>query len=277
MKLKVLAGSLLLLITATDVMANRHHHRREANREAARAERRARAGASNHRNPGRVHRSHRAPSVNRHHHTPSRGTINRGTVRRHVHTPAPSRHTLRERNRLRSGYYGTPRYHRPPNYRSIPYRRYYHNPIRRIVRHNINYTPINYYRRLRNVAAGAFYVNWILRSSTRSNGYFVINNYPYFVHNGYRHRYSSVDTCNYQLFDKYTHQVVGTYWNQICSYGYNQCALDRDARNERAWSNRYECAETFRNSNYDFNTPSHNNNSSCYDYDWETGICYDNY
>jgi hypothetical protein len=95
------------------------------------------------------------------------------------------------------------------------------------------------------------------------------------------------------LIDKNTHQIVRTYWNQSCVSGYNSCAIDRDNRNEREWDNRYFCAETYRDQNYNFNTPTYdyqddydnydnydnyntNNSENCYDYDWETAQCYDN-
>ena len=186
----------------------------------------------------------------------------------------PQRDQLRRqreaRRARRLANYGTRRYWRPHRYRPIPYRRYYHTPIRRHISHTLRYTPRRYYSHLRSTFAAAIYLNWILHPSTRVNGHVVINNYPYYVYNGYRHRYSSYDTCNYQLFDKYTHDVVSSYFNQTCSTGYNQCAFDRDRRNEAEWENRYECAETYRTSDYGLN-------EDCYDYDWNTNICYDQY
>ncbi len=88
--------------------------------------------------------------------------------------------------------------------------------------------------------------------------------------------------------------------------------MERDRMNERAYDNRYFCAETYRDQNYDYSRPTYDwqyqdyNNDGyydnqqpqqpypdyqdgqyddygnqddgqdCYDYDYENDICYDN-
>jgi hypothetical protein len=288
MKLKTLAISLIVLMTASEVFADRgrrsgdRERLRSENRSRARAERNnrgnrssdrgARADRGNRNNRSdRTYRDNRAPRRDGRVH--SRST----TVRREGNRHRNNGRVVHHRYRPRREYYGTRNYYRPHNYRYRNYNRYYHTPYRTRVSHRVRYTPRAYYRHVNSSLRAAIYLNWILNPSVRSNGYVLYNNYPYFVHNGYRHRYSWNDTCNYQLFDKYTHQVVRSYWNNICAVGYNQCALDRDSRNERAWENRYECAETFRNNGYDFSRPTYDYHNDCYDYDYDSGLCYDNY
>jgi hypothetical protein len=132
-------------------------------------------------------------------------------------------------------------------------------------------------------------LNWLLYPTTRLNGHYYVDNYPYFVHNGYRHRYSNADMCNYQLVNKDTHSIVRKYNYQSCVSGYNRCAVDRDNRNERSWDNKFFCAETTGNATSDtyygndysseddyYNDNTNNSSDDCYDYDYETGQCYDN-
>ena len=139
-------------------------------------------------------------------------------------------------------------------------------------------TPFQYYNQVNNTYRAALYMNWILYPATGVNGYTVVNNYPYYIYNGYRHRYSSFETCNYQLFDKNNHQVIQTFWNNNCANGYNFCANMRDNMNEQLWENRYECAETFRNRQFNFSTPTYEDRSAgCYNFDRLNGICYDEY
>tara|TARA_Y100000768_G_C23987633_1_gene689952 strand:- start:814 stop:1011 length:198 start_codon:yes stop_codon:yes gene_type:complete len=61
--------------------------------------------------------------------------------------------------------------------------------------------------------------------------------------------------------------------------------------NQREYDNRYFCAETFRDQNYNFSTPTYDTTYEyedyddygynddrrgvCYDYDRNTGVCYD--
>jgi hypothetical protein len=92
--------------------------------------------------------------------------------------------------------------------------------------------------------------------------------------------------CNYQLVDKDTHNIVRKYNYQSCVSGYNRCALDRDRRNEMSWDNKFFCAETTGNGTdddyYYGNDYSRETNGdyydsdNCYDYDYESGMCYDN-
>ena len=191
-------------------------------------------------------------------------------------------------------------------YRPHPYARYYHNPWTSIYTGPVRYSRTwDYYNHVRVSYPSYIYLNWIWWPTTGySNGYYVFNNYPYFVFNGYRYRYSNQDYCNYQLVDKYTHTVVRNYWEQQCNFGYDQCAYERDRMNENVYDDRYSCAETYRDSNYDFGRPTYDyryedyNNggynpapapeypdygngdddydrNDCYDYDYENDICYD--
>jgi hypothetical protein len=103
------------------------------------------------------------------------------------------------------------------------------------------------------------YANWIFYPATGlNNGYWNFDNYPYYVYNGFRYRYSTFDTCNYQLVDQYNHQVIQTYWNQICNTGYDSCSFERDRLNDQSNDFRYFCSETIRDNNYDYSTPTYN-------------------
>ena len=220
----------------------------------------------------RPHRPDRDRTVNRPHRPDRDRTINR------PHRPHRDRTIDRSRrHRPNRTHYGTRRYHNPPRYVHRPYsRRYVHRPMTRRYHHTRRYSPNQYYRYFRTNYSSYIYLHWLLFPSTRVNGYYVVDNYPYYIHNGYRYRYSHYDTCNYQLIDKYTHTVERTFWGQICSIGYDQCANVRDRRNEREWDNRYFCAETYRDRNYNFNRPTYDDYyDDCIDYDFDTGVCYD--
>lgn len=248
---------------------DRNRHPSPSRADDGRAARDRRAEEANRRNrPVVVDRRHPAPDMRR-------GNPNRGQPRYRTANPyRPNR-----------GYYGTRDYHRPPDYVYRPYSRYYHSPVRNTYVHSRRYRTSNdFFRFLRGASRTAIYLNWILSPSSSSNGYRVVNNYPYYIYNGYQHRYSTLDTCSYQLVDQYNHNIVRTYWNQSCYSGYNSCSIDRDNRNEMEWENRYFCAETFRDQNYDYSRPTYDyeyddlddDNGICYDYDRNTGICYDN-
>jgi hypothetical protein len=102
------------------------------------------------------------------------------------------------------------------------------------------------------------YAHWIFFPATGyRNGYYVLDNYPYYVYNGYRYRYSTYDYCNYQLVDSFDHRVERTYWSQICNTGYDSCSMERDRLNSQFGQFRYFCSETYRDSNYDWSTPSY--------------------
>lgn len=167
------------------------------------------------------------------HYNPNRPHRNSVPAGRHYNPTRPHR-----------DYYGSYRYHTPRNYRHRPYRRYYHSPYRTRYSHNIryNYTR-DYYRHLSYNNSSYIYINWILHPTSFHEGYVLIGNYPYFVYDGYQHRYSHYDYCSYELVDKFTHQVVMSFGSQACAYGYDECAYDRDSRNEMEYDNRYFCAE----------------------------------
>jgi hypothetical protein len=154
----------------------------------------------------------------------------------------------------------------------------------------------SYYNYVRNTYRDYVYLNWILYPSTRLNGHYYVDNYPYYVHNGYRHRYSNTDYCSYQLVNKYTHDIVKTYGYQSCVSGYNRCAIDRDRKNERAWENKYFCAETYReldgtyyryedSDDYDYDDDYYydeddyyyDEDAYCDDYDYNSNVCRDIY
>jgi hypothetical protein len=211
-------------------------------------------------------------------------------------------------------HYGTRNYHRPPMYRPLPYARYRHSPWNSIFIGPVRYyRSYDYYSHVRNSFPNYIYLNWIYWPVTGySNGYYVFNNDPYYVYNGYRYRYSSVVQCNYQLVDSYTHQVVRSYWNQTCNRGFDQCSYERDDLNDRTSDFRYFCSETFRDESYNYSRPTYDYcyndydsnygstpaptpdygsdygndygndygsgddyGQDCYDYDYETDVCYD--
>ena len=153
----------------------------------------------------------------------------------------------------RSIHHRTPRRSSRISHRAHPARRhvrrynpYSHSPYRHnyVARRRYLRT-VNYARHLRSLNSSYFYRNWIFYPSARVNGYYVYNNYPYFVYNGYQHRYSNVDYCDYQLVDSYSDYVVREYNNRICSFGYDECARDRDYENRHEYSERYFCAERY--------------------------------
>lgn len=173
----------------------------------------------------------------------------------------------------------------------------------------------DYYGYIRTSYPNYLYLNWIYWPTVGyNNGYYRFNNYPYYVYNGYRYRYSQQDSCNYQLVDTYTHQVLRSYWNLSCNNGYDQCSYERDRMNSTSSDFRYTCSETYRDENYDFSRPTYeygyNDYDSqlnatvsvpsssepygtsvdpsidpnaeddeigeeCYDYDYESDVCYD--
>ena len=187
---------------------------------------------------------------------PARHSTPRARVSRHSNPRTNRAHTdRRTRNpRTTSGHNRPrrtgPRYnaipHRPVR-RSTTYRRHVHSPYRHNYVQRRNYLETrNYAQAVRRYNANYFYRNWIFYPSTRTNGYYVIDSYPYFVFNGYRHRYSNVDLCDYQLVDSYTDSVVRNFDNRICSYGYDECARERDYQNDYEYGNRYFCAERYQ-------------------------------
>lgn len=297
---KFLALALLTTITITDAFADRNPRNRGSNNSGGRTARTERANRTRPTasRPSRPSRERTRPNTrpNRERRTPVVTRPNRNRTTPVVTRPnRPSRRRSEVNTRVRTqrrtptrSNYGTRRYHNPYNYSHRNYRRYFHAPVARRINHRRRYTPWNYFRNISSNYRNYVYLNWILFPSTRLNGYYYDGDYPYYIHNGYRHRYSNNDTCNYQLVDKNTHNVVRTYWNQMCSNGYNRCAVDRDNRNEMEWSNKFFCAETHRNQGYDFNNPTYNyendysdnysdNSNNCYDYDYDSGVCYDNY
>ncbi len=173
-----------------------------------------------------------------------RTTTTRNNPPRGTSVYAGSRYNPRNDNR----YYGTRQHYSPYNYNYRPYSPYRHSVRRDILRHQNRYQRTGlYYSWLRNYNSNYIYRNWLMYPSTYNNGYYVSNNYPYYVYNGYQHRYSSYDTCDYQLVDKYTDQVIQTYYNQTCNTGYDSCSYVRDDMNQREYTDRYFCAETYNN------------------------------
>src|SRR5690606_26552068 len=130
------------------------------------------------------------------------------------------------------------------------YRNYFRHEQRRYLR------TANYYSYLYAYNPNYIYFNWIFYPTSYTNGYRVIDNYPYYVYNGYQYRYSNYDNCNYQLIDKYTDTVVRNYYNQTCVQGYDSCSYERDRLNQNSYDFRYSCAETFRDENYDYGRPT---------------------
>ena len=103
------------------------------------------------------------------------------------------------------------------------------------------------------------YRNWIQEPVifSYSNGYWMLDNYPYYVHRGFRYRYHPVELCRYQLVDSNNYTAVTSYPVRNCSVAYDQCAVDRDNMNRYQYSDRYFCAE-----NVDYDLANNN------DYDW---------
>lgn len=184
----------------------------------------------------------------------------------------------------RNTQYGNRSNHRPARYRARAYNRYHHSPVSRRYNHHSRWNARrSYFSYVRRNFRNYVYLSWLMYPSSRSNGHYYVDNYPYYVYNGYRHRYSQVDYCNYQLVDKDTHLVVRKYDYQSCASGYNRCAIDRDNRNESSWDNKYFCAEVTGSDVYSdtYNDGYYDNDdytpiNSCDDYDYNNGICYDN-
>ncbi|PIK13804.1 hypothetical protein [Halobacteriovorax sp. JY17] len=97
-----------------------------------------------------------------------------------------------------------------------------------------------------------YWDRWLRVRVTWNDGYSWYDGYPWYSYNGYRHRYSHVDTCDYELVDGWNNTVERTYYNYTCSFGYDQCANQRDQMND--WSNdyRYFCSEKLEGSVYDY-------------------------
>lgn len=179
----------------------------------------------------------------------NRGQVN-STPRRGGNT------TYNNGNRHNGNTYGNNRYNTPTRVRTTPTR--YNNSPYRAYNHrsyNHNYVQrrqylrsINYYNHVVRYNRNYVRNNWIFYPQSYSNGYYVIEQYPYFVYNGYRHRYSMSDSCDYQLVDSISNQVVQNFYG-MCARSYDNCANERDWKNNYEYSNRYFCAETFR-SNY---------------------------
>lgn len=310
--MKFFIATLLIAVTVGEAYSQDRNRGRRNNNNGSRVERGNR-GNNGPRGNGRVernrtveHRNHRGTDRGRNMDTrrphsgdrrvdPSRRTppprrhvdprVNRDPRRRGVSVPAGR--VRRPHARPDRRYYGSRDYHRPSRYSYRPYRSYRHAPVtRRYSTHRRYNTRYDYYNFLRRNYRSHIYLNWVLFPSSRMNGYYFVDNYPYYIYNGYRHRYSYEDVCNYQLVDKYTHQVVRSNYPMTCARGYDACAADRDAYNSSEREYRYFCAETIREDGYDYSSPTYdyneyddydNGRTTCYDYDPNTGICYDNY
>lgn len=178
-----------------------------------------------------------------------RSNNSRTTTRRPTRTTTrrPTRATTSRRAPVRTT---RPRVSSRPNrapvYRNrVPYRNRVRVNQYRHINRRYAYTN-NYYNWLRVSHSNFIFRNWVLYPSSRLDGFFLYNSYPYFVYNGYQHRYSGYDRCNYQLVDGYNNTSVQSYFNQFCNIGYNSCAITRDNLNSSSFSNRYYCAESFR-------------------------------
>lgn len=276
MTIKLLTSFLLLIMATPETFAqdrNRRGNNRgsetrrgDANRgSTTRTAPRDRGRRADRRRPTRT-REDRTTRNTRRDSRRDRGTVdrnrnrgNRGTVDRNRNR-GNRRAIDRRRARANRSYSR----HRPADYRHRSYTRSFHRPYSRTIRSHRRFARNGgYYSFMRRNHRNHIYLNWILSPSSRYNGYYYStnNSYPYFVHNGYRHRYSNLETCNYQLVDKYNHRVERTYYGQTCSRGYNACAYDRDINNDREYSNRYFCAETFRDTSYNFSVPSYDTQS----------------
>jgi hypothetical protein len=193
--------------------------------------------------------------------TPSGSTVQRRprdgepspTVRRDVNPSTVVRRGVPVERRT---VYGTTNYHRPYGHSHVRVTTVHrHVPYTVVHRHRIVLTPTIYYTHLYRNAQSCYYYDWLFCYTSRTNGYYLIDDYPFYVYNGYYHRYSNYDTCNYQLVDTYTRRVVRNYWNLTCNRAYDQCSSERDYWNYREYSNRFACAETYRNQSYAyFNT-----------------------
>lgn len=173
------------------------------------------------------------------------------TIRRDVN-PSTVERTRRTVDRRAD--YGTSRYHRPygHNHRQVRTVQrhviHHHN-----YRHHIYFTPNLYYTHLYTHANMCYYSNWIYCYTSRPNGFYIIDGYPYYVYNNNYHRYSSFDSCNYQLIDTFYGIPQESYWGVTCKNALDKCLSEMDYRNFTVNANQYSCAETHRPSNFDFN------------------------
>jgi hypothetical protein len=167
--------------------------------------------------------SPRGPSYN-----PTRGSDNTPTVTRGP-SYNPSRVDTRNPLPVRSVYAGRFYNHRPHQV-SIP------NLVVRYSR------PYDYFSV---VPRHHIYRWWVYEpvSFWYTNGYWVINDYPYYVYRGYRYRYSPVELCNYELVDSTNNAVVKVFADKYCSQAYDECALERDTANTAEQYERFFCAE----------------------------------
>lgn len=220
--LSICAFSILMLLG----VSLEAHSQTSGQRDRLRNEARARNGYYNDTNRRRPpSRSHSRVDRNR----PDRHRYDRHRTRPHTPSPHPGRRHGGHVS-IPAGRRYTPHRHSPFPHNYLARRRYLRTR--------------NYADFLRSRRLDYFYRNWIMFPSHRQNGYFVIDDYPYYVHNGYRHRYSHADVCDYQLVDRHTDRVIRYYNNRACSYGYDECARDRDYENDYLYEDRYFCAET---------------------------------
>ena len=174
----------------------------------------------------------------------TRPARNRGTVR-------PTRPTQVNTSRRTTGYrnYG----HRPSwNRVNVRFTRHIHSSRRyNRTHHNRWNSRRNYFSAI--TYRDIYWDRWLRTRVTWNDGYYWHNNYPWYTYNGYSHRYSNVDTCDYELVDGFNNTVERTYYNYTCSFGYDQCADQRDQMNN--WSNdyRYFCSERLEGNVYDYN------------------------
>lgn len=118
----------------------------------------------------------------------------------------------------------------------------YHNPNPGPVRVVRWTNPRDYYT---HVPRSHIYRNWVLWPVvfTYTDGYWVLDGYPYYVHMGYRHRYDPVETCHYQLVDGNDYTIVKDFEVKECSKAYDECAVARDDLNRPIGLERFFCAE----------------------------------
>lgn len=211
-------------------------------------------GQNGERNHGGLNRQTPRRSDNSRHELPQDGYATPSRSHNHDRDSRISRGVHSERRRD----YGSSHYHRPYGHDRITIN---HSNIHRHHSHNHHYrhrvilTPSVYYRHLYVNASACYYYDWIYCYTSRSNGFYIIDSYPFYVYNGYYHRYSDYDTCNYQLIDSFTRRVKNSYWGSTCRSSYDRCALERDILNIREMYHRFTCAETYRPRNYSyFNT-----------------------
>lgn len=149
--------------------------------------------------------------------------------------------------------YGTSTFHRPYGHEHVQQHHgqvHRHEPHHYIYRHRIVIVPTHYYSHLYVNARSCYYYDWIYCYTNRTNGYHLIDDYPFYVYNGSYHRYSNFDSCNYQLIDTYTRRVKKFYWGMTCRTSFDQCSFERDILNLREFSDRFSCAESYRPRGY---------------------------